>query len=92
MMDKQELLKYANGRVFTGLQAMEYGLIDSLGTFEDAVRITSKMAGIEGEPRLVREKKKFSLFEEFLGSKMEDVTAIKEKLFEEPILQYKFIP
>jgi protease-4 len=91
-MDKQELLKYANGRVFTGLQALEYGLIDSLGTFEDAVRITSKMAGIEGEPRLVREKKKFSLFEEFLGSKMEDVTAIKEKLFEEPILQYKFIP
>jgi hypothetical protein len=50
------------------------------------------MAGIEGEPRLVRENKKFSLFEEFLGSKMEDVTAIKEKLFEEPILQYKFIP
>jgi|SRR4030095_16846579 len=91
-MDKDKLLPYANGRVFTGLQAKEYGLIDSLGTFEDAVRITSKLAGIEGEPRIIREKKKFSVFEELLGSKMEDVTAIKEKLFEEPILQYKFIP
>ncbi len=91
-MDKEKLLKYANGRVFTGLQAKDYGLIDSLGTFEDAIRITGKMAGIEGEPRIVREKKKFSFFEEFLGSKIEDVTDIKGKLFDEPILQYKFQP
>jgi protease IV len=91
-MDKETLLKYANGRVFTGLQAKEYGLIDSLGTFEDAIRITSQMAGIEGVPRIVREKKKFSVFEELLGSKMEDVTDIKNKLFDEPILQYKFAP
>lgn len=91
-MDKETLMKYANGRVFTGLQAKEYGLIDSLGTFEDAIRITGKLAGIEGEPRIVREKKKFSFFEEFLGSKIEDVTDIKGKLFDEPILQYKFQP
>ncbi len=91
-MDKETLLKYANGRVFTGLQAKEYGLVDSLGTFEDAIRITGKMAGIEGEPRIVKEKKKFSFFEEVMGSKIEDVTDIKGKLFDEPILQYKFQP
>jgi protease-4 len=91
-MDKEKLMQYANGRVFTGLQAKEYGLIDSLGTFEDAIRITSRMAGIEGEPRIVREKKRLSLFETLLGSTVEDVTAIKQKLFEEPILQYKFSP
>ncbi len=91
-MDMETLKKYASGRVFTGLQAKEYGLIDSLGTFEDAIRITGKMAGIEGEPRVVREKKKFSFFEEVMGSKIEDVTDIKGKLFDEPILQYKFQP
>jgi protease-4 len=91
-MPMDKLMQYANGRVFTGLQAKEYGLIDSLGTFEDAIRITSKMAGIEGEPRIVREKKKISLFETIIGGTMEDVTGIKEKLFEEPILQYKFSP
>lgn len=91
-MDKDTLLKYANGRVFTGLQAKEYGLVDSLGTFEDAIRITSRMADIEGEPRIIRERKKFSFFEEIMGSKIEDVTDIKGKLFDEPILQYKFQP
>lgn len=84
------LKKYANGRVFTGLQAKSIGLVDSLGTFEDAVRITSRMAGIEGEPRIVRERKRFSFFERLIGTTVEDVTAIKQKLFEEPILQYKF--
>lgn len=91
-MDKETLMQYANGRVFTGLQAKEYGLIDSLGTFEDAVRITSKMAGIEGEPRIIREKKRISIFEELLGTKIEDVTDIKHQLFDEPIMQYKFSP
>ena len=91
-IDKDTLLPNANGRVFTGLQAKELGLIDSLGTFEDAIRITSKMAGIEGEPRIVREKKKFSIFEKIIGARMEDVTDLKNKLFEEPILQYKFTP
>jgi protease-4 len=91
-MDKQTLMQYANGRVFTGLQAKEIGLIDSLGTFEDAVRITSRMAGIEGEPRIIREKKRISIFEELIGLKMEDVTDIKHQLFNEPIMQYKFSP
>lgn len=91
-LDRDTLLKYANGRVFTGLQAKEFGLIDSLGTFEDAIRIASKMAGIDGEPRIIREKKRFSIFEELMGSKIEDVTDIKKQLFEEPILQYKFTP
>lgn len=91
-MDIEKLRPYANGRVFTGLQAKEIGLIDSLGTFEDAIRITSKLAGIEGEPRIVRERKKFSFFEKIIGAKMEDVTELKNKLFNEPILQYKFQP
>jgi len=91
-MNLDTLMKYANGRVFTGLQAKEYGLVDSLGTFEDAIRITAGIAGIEGEPRIIREKKRISIFEEILGSKFEDVTDIKHKLFEEPILQYKVTP
>ena len=86
------LRKYANGRVFTGLQAKEIGLVDSIGTFEDAIRITAKMAGIEGEPRIIRERRSHSLFERLIGTSVEDITGIKQKLFDEPILQYRFEP
>jgi protease-4 len=91
-ISREEVMKYATGRVFTGLQAHEYKLIDSLGTFQDAIRITSQMAGIEKEPKIIREKKKYSFFEEITGSRLEDITDIKDKIFNEPILQYKFIP
>ncbi len=47
-----ELLEIADGRVFTGKQALELGLVDSLGNYYDAVQQAEKMAGIKGESRL----------------------------------------
>lgn len=91
-MNKDSLLQYASGRVFTGLQAKEIGLIDSLGTLEDAIRITSSLAGIEGEPRIIKERRRFSIFERIIGTSVDDITGLKQKLFSEPILQYRFKP
>ncbi len=95
-MDKEKLKEYANGRVFTGRQAKDIGLIDSLGTFEDAVRIAGRMAGIEGEPSLVREKERLSLAERILdGFTNNEIKSIKEEIKDEfmnqPLLQYKFV-
>lgn len=95
-MDKEKLKEYANGRVFTGRQAKEIGLIDSLGTFQDAIRITGLLAGIEGEPVIVRERKKESFWERLLDSFSENdlksfKNELKSEIFEQPILQYKFV-
>ncbi len=63
-MDIVKVKHYADGRVYTGLQAKELGLIDMLGTYEDAVQVAANLAGIEGEPKIVRDKKhKPTLFE-----------------------------
>ncbi len=50
----------ADGRVFTGEQALQEKLVDRIGNFQDAVDAAAKMAGIEGKPKLVypEEKKK----------------------------------
>ncbi len=45
--------KLADGRIFTGRQAQEAGLVDDLGNFRDAVGIAAELADIDGEPRLV---------------------------------------
>ncbi len=39
--------KYADGRVVSGSQALQLGLVDQLGDFQDAVDRTKKIAGIE---------------------------------------------
>ncbi len=43
----------ADGRIFTGRQAKEVGLVDDLGNFMDAISIAAQLAQIEGEPRLI---------------------------------------
>lgn len=55
---KKEVRPYADGRVYTGQQAYEYGLIDTLGTFRDAVYFAAKLGGIKGEPKIYQERKK----------------------------------
>jgi protease-4 len=46
-MDKQDVDTVAQGQVWTGQDALERGLIDELGTFEDSVRIAAELAGLE---------------------------------------------
>ncbi len=53
----------ADGRIFTGRQAKTVGLVDELGSLDAAVKMTAKLVGIEGEPRLVETKQKLSFFD-----------------------------
>jgi protease-4 len=95
-MDKEKLKEYANGRVFTGRQAKEIGLIDSLGTFDDAIMMAARMAGIEGEPAIVRKKERITFFEMLIESiSKNELKEVKDELkgefLDQPVLQYKFI-
>jgi protease-4 len=47
----------ANGKVWTGQQALDMKLIDSVGDFEAVVKDTAGSVGISGEPTLVRPDK-----------------------------------
>lgn len=56
---------FADGRVFTGRQAKEIGLVDELGSLGDALRKAAELAGIEGEPQMVEAKKEKSVLDFF---------------------------
>ncbi len=47
-MSQDDIKKIASGRVWTGSQAKENGLVDVLGGFEDAVKIAATKAGVAG--------------------------------------------
>ena len=58
----------ADGRVWTGQQALALKLVDQIGDFEAAVKDTAKEVGIKGEPSLVRPAKdRHSLLELVFG-------------------------
>ncbi|MCX7599535.1 MAG: signal peptide peptidase SppA [Armatimonadetes bacterium] len=51
-MDVQRVRKLADGRVYTGRQARALGLVDQLGSRDDAILLAAQLGGIEGWPRI----------------------------------------
>lgn len=63
-LPREAVLEIADGRILSGEQAKELGLVDMLGNQEDAVAEAGKMAKIVGEPRVITPpKKKFSILD-----------------------------
>jgi protease IV len=52
-LEEAEVRKVADGRVITGAEAKELGLVDALGNFYDAVDLAKTEAKLSGEPHLV---------------------------------------
>lgn len=67
-MDIARVKELADGRVYTGRQAKELGLVDELGNYYDALDAAAKMAGIKGENYQVKEIGRTSPLQMFFGS------------------------
>lgn len=83
-MPKDSLALYAEGRVWTGNQAKEIGLVDELGGIERAIEIAAEMANL-GKSYVVFEYPKMrTMIEELLDRSTEDLAArtVKEYLGE----------
>ncbi|TAJ10092.1 MAG: signal peptide peptidase SppA [Nitrospirae bacterium] len=62
-LDVREVRTLADGRVFTGRQAKAAKLVDELGDLDDAIKLAAEMGGIEGEPKVVEPRRRFSVRE-----------------------------
>jgi protease-4 len=91
----ESLRKFADGRIFTGEQALKLGLIDTLGSFEDAIKIAAKLGGIKGKPIVVEAKKPRTLADIIFGDLVSKIHVlslagnIEKEFMDQPILQYK---
>ncbi len=67
-MKDEAVRKLADGRVYTGQEAKGDGLIDELGTMQDAIDAAARMAGIHGEPKILSPaRKRFTILDLLLG-------------------------
>lgn len=57
-IEVKDVKRLADGRVFTGRQAFESGLIDRLGDYEDAIELATLMGDIKGEPTIIKERRR----------------------------------
>ena len=71
-MKDEDILPLADGKVWTGEQALPLKLIDQIGDFRAAVMDTAKSVGIKGEPTIVRpEKDRKSILDLLFGDASE---------------------
>ena len=80
-MELAELEKLARGRVYTGAMAVKIGLVDKLGTLDDAVDHAARLAGLdpdEGEIRRLVLPKPASPFEALFGPIDDPDAALKQ--------------
>lgn len=70
-MDVDDVRELADGRPFTGEQALELGLVDSLGDLPDAIASAAELGGIAGEPEVIEYRRSPSLLEIWLSSRVQ---------------------
>jgi protease-4 len=65
----KDFLKYAEGRIWTGRQARTIGLIDELGTLDDALKAAQEMAKLpkDAKPELLILPKPTSILDSLMG-------------------------
>jgi protease-4 len=62
-LDRAKVVEIADGRILTGEQAKNLGLVDQMGNLQDTIEITAKMVGISGKPNVLYPKKRLSIWE-----------------------------
>ncbi len=71
-MDAGKLRSFADGRIYTGAQAKNIGLVDEIGNYYDALAEAGKLAGFDGMPP-VKVKAKQQPWEMLLGAEVANV-------------------
>ncbi len=66
-LKREQVERIADGRIFSGAQAVEHGLVDVLGNQQDAIDLVARLAGIEGRPSVIHPKKPKGLLSILLG-------------------------
>ena len=52
-LDEAKVRELADGRVYTGMQALELGLVDNLGNLDDVIDRAAELTGLGDEPRII---------------------------------------
>jgi protease IV len=84
-MKFEDVKSIANGKVWTGQQALAMKLVDQLADFQAAVDDTAKAVNIKGEPVLVRPEKDRKTLSDLLFGDISEWIPTREKLMDQHV-------
>jgi len=60
-LKREDVVRFADGRIFSGVQAKSMSMVDELGGFDDAINAAAKLAGLKIPPRVLQPRRKTSI-------------------------------
>lgn len=88
---KEDLVTIADGRIFTGEQAKRVGLVDELGSCQQAIKIAAELAEIEGEPTVIKIEDPFKKLFNLIENKYNPFKELEHST-EAALLEYRYQP
>jgi len=76
-LDPEYVREYADGRVFTGKQALDIGFVDLLGTYQDAIDLAGDLVGLGKNPPVYKDKKEL-----FLGEFIDGISQLMGRIMQ----------
>jgi len=74
-ISKEDVKRLADGKIYTGRQAMRLGLVDELGNMEHTIMVAAKLSGIDGKPQVIYpETKRKGLLRYFIKEIISDIS------------------
>ena len=62
-LERDAVLRFADGRIYSGQQAQALKMVDELGGFEDAIDAAAKLGGLPERPKVVLPRRRFSIID-----------------------------
>lgn len=88
---REEVMKFADGRIFIGTQAVELKMVDGIGDEDDAIEEIKKMASIKGKVEIIRERvSPFDIFLQTFGESLKK-TDLLSKIPTEKKFRFEYI-
>ena len=79
-MSKESVLPLADGRIFTGAQALRLSLVDELGDSQRGLALAARLGGITGKPEVIRDVDSLSDMISLLDSRMSSLLSSETAL------------
>ena len=84
-MDFEKAKSLSDGRVYTGRDAKSKNLIDEVGNLHDAIDMTTKLAKISGEPKVVFPPKEKKTLWSFLFDDVSSILPLESRVLDNRI-------
>jgi len=90
----EQVRELADGSIYTGRQAFEHGLVDGVGTLDDAITKAAELGSIEGEPRVIELESMPSFLDSLYGFQTRSTVPTLEEILGwagAPSLEFRFV-